>query len=211
MIKTIMKTAMVTVLIFVLQGCFTTAPSVSISIKQQDSKYNFTANRCSIDLPWRAIGAQSVSGKIATKRNFYSYGDEILILEKIDLDYDFMFSVGISSLAYAGFEFKSYSTTSLGDFYTYIEGIDKNGKNIYMIASGIGVAQDAAFLYSEQKETIHTLSSCIQGLDVVFEPLKLDNAETLSLKNYIKSDWGPKTLFKHDIIMSKRGNDAFMP
>lgn len=194
-----------------LQGCANSLPPAAISIKQiSTDNFVFNSDKCVTTFPAKLLASQSEGGRLFVRRSIFQVDDSILVLEKIGLDHNnFVFSVGLNNIIYAGFEFQNYKTTNIGNFHTFFEATDRNGENIYVLASGIGVFQDVSIIYSSSKNIIEKLSTCVQnGQNPDFHESDLNINISRAV---IKSDWSARMLFKHDIIMSARDNGYFAP
>ncbi|MFV0482187.1 MAG: hypothetical protein ACK5LP_09410 [Campylobacteraceae bacterium] len=198
---------------FYFYGCANSgATPMSISLNQVAvDKATFSASNCFTEVPLRYISSSNYPGRLSVKRSFYHYGKDVIIHERIWLDNNFVYSVGLDSVIYAGFEFKQYKKTSIGDFHTYFEGLSRTNTPIYVIAGGVGVFEDIFTIYSENKEVIQNLATCIKEGKQSEQLLPKDGKPSLFVNSYIKSDWSAGMLFRHNIIMSKRDNDRYFP
>jgi hypothetical protein len=199
--------------LFFLQGCATSLPPTAISIKQTSSdSFVFQSDKCTTTIPAKFLASGGENGKLLVQRYLFLLDNSTLVLEKISLDRNFIFSVGLNSIVYAGFEFKNYKTTNVGNFHTFFEGTDRNGENIYALASGVGVFQDLSVVYSPSRDIIEKLATCVQsGVSVAFDNAKSDVNLHTNPARMIKSDWSARMLFKHDIISSNNDRHYYMP
>lgn len=197
--------------LFFLQGCVNPLPPTAISIKQTSPDvFTFESDKCLTTIPAKFLARGSEPGRLFVQRYIFGIGEDILVHEKISLDHNFIFSVGLNSIVYAGFEFKNYKTTNIGNFHTFFEGTDRNGENIYILASGVGAFQDLSVVYSSSRSIIEKLATCVdKGESADFNDIKNSSNYNFSRLN-IKSDWSAGMLFRHSIITSNRDNE-FMP
>ncbi|MDR0468220.1 MAG: hypothetical protein LBG67_05155 [Campylobacteraceae bacterium] len=201
-----MRIFVFSLILFFLQGCVDSLPPTTISIKQTSvENFTFESDKCVMTIPAKFLAKQSENGKLFVQRYIFKIDNSILTHEKISLDRNFIFSVGLNNIVYAGFEFKNYKTTNIGNFHTFFEGVDRGGENIYVLASGVGVFQDLSVVYSSSKDIIEKLATCVHtGQSVSFNNTKNNSNYNYSLMSYAKTDWSARMLLKYDIITSDR-------
>ncbi|NLC28549.1 MAG: hypothetical protein GX780_07230 [Campylobacteraceae bacterium] len=178
--------------LFLFVGCADT--SLRVSPK------NIYANSCNIETDLAEISRSSHGGPLYINRYLFSdTKGNILVKERGVLDHTLVFVVGPISLMHAGFEFQKYSTHSLDNHHDFIEGIARDGEQIYILVQSLD--EGFSIIYSSTLDLILPLANCLKKED----PIALNFATPKKSSNHvsaIKSDWSTPMFLKHSVARS---------
>jgi hypothetical protein len=203
-----MKKSLIFCAAILLGGCATNSTIVDLSPSPQGAR--ISADACVDELPFKYLGGGGEYSKVSLTRNYWQYGDEVIIKEHGMLDSNYQFSVSIDSLVGYSFELVGQKIFPLTPFHTYYEGTSRRTKESVYIISSSGTFESFDLLYSDRRDTIYALAQCIKTGAKPTLAARSSAPLSQEPQRYIRDDFSPVFFMKYDVIMSKGDRDFYL-